>query len=328
MSSIDAARRVVMFSGGEGSFRAAKIERARHPEAELLLVFTDVLYEDADTYRFLIEAAANVLGRRLNWTVTADEFPDYRVADEVPIEEYAGSPDWRAFLAELRQRASEAMPELVWLVEGRDPWEIYRDERFLGNSSVDPCSKVGKRQIADRWRTANCRREGELFGPADWFAVGIGEHEAHRFDDGNGGGIGPRTAADGWRYHSPLLTDPLDFPALFYAPVEQLGVRPQRMYGKGYKHGNCGGFCCKAGQAHFANRFRVDPERYAYDAMMERKIAAYLGADVSMLTDRRGGEGKKPLTLDQFAERLRAEPAAEYEYAPGESGCGCFGVAA
>lgn len=317
--------RVSMFSGGEGSYRATKVDRARHPDADYRLVFTDTLYEDADTYRFLIEAAADVLGRKLNWTVHADDFPDYRVGEDVPIEEYRGNPAWRAFLADIRARATEAMPELVWLSDGRDPWEIYRDERFLGNSNVDPCSKFAKRVVADRWRIGNCRRVGELFGPPDVCIVGIGDHEAHRFDDGEGGGLSPRMAADGWIYEAPLLT-PMrpgegDF---FYGPLENFGPRQQRLYGQGYKHGNCGGFCCKAGQAHWQNRFLVQPERYAYDAMMERKIGGFLGVEVSMLTDRRGGDGKKPLTLDAFADRLRADPKLKYEFAPGETGCGCM----
>lgn len=133
--------------------------------------------------------------------------------------------------------------------------------------------------------------------------------------------------ADGWLYHAPLLTAPeRGEESLFYAPIDDIGPAEPRLYGMGYMHNNCGGFCCKAGQAHWANRFRVQPERYAYDAMMERKMRAKLG-DVSMLTDRRGGDGKKPMSLDAFAERLQGEPAKVYEYAPGESGCGCMGTA-
>lgn len=30
------------------------------------------------------------------------------------------------------------------------------------------------------------------------------------------------------------------------------------------------------------------------------------------------------MTLDAFADRLRNEPNREYEYAAGESGCGCM----
>ena len=323
-------KRYTMFSGGEGSYRAAKIDRARHPDAAYGLVFTDTLYEDADTYRFLIEAAADVLGRRLNWTVDVDAAPDYRVSDETPIEEYHGNPEWRAWVADLRERATDAMPELIWLAEGRDPWEIFRDGRFLGNSRVDPCSRIGKREIADAWRMGACHRAGELFGVADTFAVGIGLHEKHRFDDGLGGGLGPRMAAESWLYHAPLIEaeEASEHLTLLLAPVEQLGVRGQRMYRQGYKHGNCGGFCIKAGMAHWANRFRVAPERFAYDAMMERKLGALLGKPISMLTDRSGGGGKRPLTLDAFAERLRTQPQRKYEYQPGESGCGCMTEAA
>lgn len=319
-----------MFSGGDGSFRAAMIERARFPDAELRLVFTDVLYEDADTYRYLIEGAAHVLGRRLNWSVRSEDFPDYRVASDAPIEEYAGNPKWRAFLADLRGRATDAMPELVWIVEGRDPWEVFRDKLFLGNSAVDPCSRILKREAADDWMMAHCWRVGELFGKPDTFAVGIGEHEAHRFDDGQGGGVGPRKLKKGWLYHAPLLTHVDQLVAeigkraysLLYAPLDEIGPPPPRLYGFGYSHGNCGGWCCKAGMAHFANRYRAQPERYAYDALMERKLRTYLGADVAMMTDRSGG-GKRPLTLEEFEQRLRDQPDVAYEYEPGDSGCGC-----
>lgn len=328
--------RYTMFSGGEGSFRAALIDRANHPDAEQRLLFTDTLYEDADTYRFLIEAAAAVLGRPApNWLPRAEDFPDYRVAEHVPIEEYRGNPEWRAFLAQLRERAMESLPGLNWIAEGRDPWEVFRDRRFLGNSQVDLCSRILKRELADDWASANCTRVGELFGSPDLFAIGIGLEERHRFDDGKGGGVGPRKLADGWLYHAPLIDAEEAITAggqthmrLLFAPVEQLGVRGQRMYRKGYKHGNCGGMCIKAGLAHYQNRFDNDPVRFAYDAMMERKLGAFLGLPLSILTDRRGGGGKRPLTLDQFAERLRQEPARRYRYRPGESGCGCMTAAA
>lgn len=318
-----------MFSAGEGSFRAALIDRRRHPDAEYQLVFTDTLYEDADAYRFLIEGAAQIAGRRLNWTVRAEDFPDYRVPAETPIEEYRGNPEWRACLADLRARAIDAIPELVWIVEGRDPWEVFRDRSFLGNSGVDPCSEALKRVAFADWRSGNCHRVGELFGPADIFLVGIGDHEEARFfGDSQKRGIQKANAADGWVYEAPLLTEPRNGEhGLFYAPIDQIGPAQPRLYRMGYIHNNCGGFCCKAGQAHWANRFRVQPDRYDYDQMMEQKLRAFLDADVAMMTDRRGGD-KKPLPLSQFATRLQAEPNQSYEYQPGESGCGCMGVAA
>lgn len=330
-------RRYHQFSGGEGSWRAAKIDRLRHPTAEHHLVFSDTLYEDADTYRFMIEGAADVLGHRINWTVDAESAPDYRVSDDVPIEEYCGNPEWRAWLADLRVRAMDAFPGLIWLVEGRDPWEIFRDKRFLGNSLVDPCSRMLKREVIDDWRMGHCRRVGELFGDPDVSCVGIGFHEKHRFDDGAGGGIVNRYLKEGWLFEAPLIdaeiafNDGLALPDgvadLLFAPVEKFGINQQRLYRQGYRHANCGGMCVKAGQAQWANRYRVQPLRYLYDAMMERKLAAYLGQEVSMLSDRRGGS-KTPMSLDKFAERLRADPKRQFEYQPGDGGCGCTGASA
>jgi len=57
-----------MFSGGSGSWAAAKRVVAAHPDDEVTLLFSDVgpvdrgehQGEDADTYRFIDEATHNV----------------------------------------------------------------------------------------------------------------------------------------------------------------------------------------------------------------------------------------------------------------------------
>jgi len=70
---------VVMFSGGIGSWAAAKRVAAVHGTAGLILLFTDTLIEDADLYRFLADAAVNVGGQlvriaegRTPWEVFRD----------------------------------------------------------------------------------------------------------------------------------------------------------------------------------------------------------------------------------------------------------------
>jgi len=92
-------KHIVQFSAGVGSYMAAKRVVAQYGTADTLLLFADTLIEDADAYRFLDEAAANV-----------------------------GA-------------------ELIKIAEGRDPWQVFNDRRFLGNSRVDPCSKVLKREV-------------------------------------------------------------------------------------------------------------------------------------------------------------------------------------
>lgn len=304
-------------SGGAGSWLAAKVDMEAHPDAVHRFVFADTLYEDADCYRFLIEGVAHLIGRRLNWPIPrAYDFPDYRVQGDVDIATYAGNPEWRGFLANLRARTATALPEMIWLVEGRDPWEIFRDERFLGNSRVDPCSKISKRQELDAWRNANCDPEH------DAFTIGIGPNEAHRFEGrGDKKGLQARMAEQGWTYEAPLIGSMAgEFGPFGY--LSDAGIERPRLYRLGYMHNNCGGFCIKAGHAHYLNRLRQQPERFAYDAMMERKLRDYLGSkEVTVLKDRRGDGIKKALTFDQFAASITAQTELDYE--PGDSGCGC-----
>lgn len=305
-------------SGGAGSWLAAKVDIDRHPNEQHRFVFADTLYEDADCYRFLIEGVANLVGRDLSAiTPKAEDFPDYRVAGEFDIAAYAGNPEWRAFLANLRAVVAEAMPELIWLVEGRDPWEVFRDEKMLGNNRFDPCSKILKRRTLDRWRAANCDKT------TDVFTVGIGEHEKHRFENEDGGGLGPRMLALGWIYEAPLV-DSTEGKFGPFGYLQSAGIVRPRMYRLGYLHANCGGFCIKAGHAHYQNRHRRQPERFRYDEMMEAKIIAHVGKAVSMMTDRTGDNVKKPITLAEFRARIEAIPEMEFEYADGTSGCGCM----
>lgn len=65
-------------------------------------------------------------------------------------------PDLYRFLHEA---AANIGGELVIISEGRTPWQVFEDERYIGNSRVDPCSRVLKREILDKWRNANCHPE-------------------------------------------------------------------------------------------------------------------------------------------------------------------------
>jgi hypothetical protein len=309
---------VGMISGGGGSWRAMKLKLRSNPAFDLRLLFTDTLYEDADTYRFLVEGAANIYGRRLHWLPAAEDFPDYRVSLDTPIEEYRGNPEWRAFLDQIRSRAAEDVPELNWIADGRDPWEVYRDERYLGNSRKDPCSKILKRKLSDKWLKTNADPYREVL------IYGIGEHEKHRFDgrDHKGRPIGilHRLAAKGWVCEAPLIGAPEINPALH---MRAEGIAPARNYGLGYLHDNCGGFCCKGGKAHYENRLRVHPDRYLYDEAMEQKVSAYIGKSYTILTET-VNKVKQTVSLAEFRTRLQADPNLHHDYEPGDSGCGCM----
>src|SRR5688572_15760444 len=120
------ARHVVMFSGGLGSWAAAKRVATRYGTKNLTLLFCDTLIEDEDLYRFIGEAAENV-----------------------------GAP-------------------LIRVADGRTPWQVYKDERFLGNARIDPCSRVLKREPAARWLNDNCAPKSTIIH------LGIDWTESHR----------------------------------------------------------------------------------------------------------------------------------------------------
>jgi len=108
--------RVVMFSGGIGSWAAAKRVAAEHGTENLILLFADVkgnntsehVGEDADTYRFIAESARNVGGT------------------------------------------------LVTVRDGRDIWQVFRDRRWLGNSQLASCSTELKVKPSRQWLLDNC----------------------------------------------------------------------------------------------------------------------------------------------------------------------------
>lgn len=250
---------VVMFSGGIGSWAAARRVRQRHPTEKILALFADTKMEDEDLYRFLPEAAASV-------------------------------------------RA-----DLVMIAEGRTPWQVFRDERFLGNSRVDPCSKILKRRALDTWRDENLDpKETIVYVGIDWTE----EHRFHRV----------RERLGAWRVEAPMCEAPFVTKVEMLEDLASFGIEPPRLYAMGFSHNNCGGFCIKAGHAHFANLLRALPERYAFHEQQEQELREQLG-DVSILKDRAGGGPPKRLTLRAFRERLQCgEPYDKLDL----GGCGCF----
>lgn len=123
---------VVMFSGGIGSWAAAKRVAEQYGTDNLYLVFSDVkgsnpnphVGEDEDTYRFIHEAAENVGGK------------------------------------------------LIMLSDGRDIWEVFKEKRFLGNSRLANCSHELKQKPARAWLEENCPSETTVvYVGIDWSEI-------------------------------------------------------------------------------------------------------------------------------------------------------------
>lgn len=120
---------VVMFSGGIGSWAAAKRLVEEHGSSNVTLLFSDVkgdsidphVGEDEDTYRFIDDAVKN-LGC-----------------------------------------------EFVRVADGRDIWQVFKDKRYLGNSRQANCSHVLKQQPARKWLKENTTPETHVIAIGiDW----------------------------------------------------------------------------------------------------------------------------------------------------------------
>jgi hypothetical protein len=189
------------------------------------------------------------------------------------------------------------------IADGRTPWQVFSDKRFLGNPRVDLCSRILKRELLRAWIDEHCDVTTLVVFGIDWT-------EQHRLD----------RATPRWVPYSvwgPLCDPPYLDKGQILDALRNAGIEPPRLYSLGFPHNNCGGFCVKAGQAQFDLLLRVMPERYAWHEAQEERLRTELGKPVAVMVDRRGGGLRRPLTMRQFRERTQPIDPDDW------GGCGC-----
>lgn len=208
----------------------------------------------------------------------------------------------------LHEAAENVGAELVILADGRDPFEVYKDVKYMGNSRVDPCSRILKRELADKWIADNFTPETvRVHTGIDWT-------EQHRHER-----MAQRKLP--WIYEAPLLEEPLLTKPQLLELAKAEGITPPRMYNYGFQHANCGGFCIKSGQAQFQKLYETWPERYREMEAKEEEVYEHIGSVNPFLRVTEGGE-LKYLTLKQFREKYLEGPMQCDLFDWG--GCGCF----
>lgn len=262
-------KHVVMFSSGAGSWAAARRVADEFGTDDLYLLFSDVKGDNDLPH-------------------TGEDEDNYRF---------------------LREAHADIGGELVWLNEGRDIWQVFKDDRFLGNSRLANCSKFLKQRPARKWLEENCDPEDTIV------YVGIDWTEVHR------------VAAIEKNYRpyaakAPLTEPPYIDKETVLSMLRERGIEPPRLYGMGFAHANCGGFCVRAGQGHFKQLLQVMPDRYAYHEQKEQELREYLDKDVTILRTHKGGQFRR-MTLKEFREGVEAEQTADMDL-DDIGGCGCF----
>ncbi len=197
-------------------------------------------------------------------------------------------PDLYRFLGQASEHL-DITPTIV--CDGRNPFQVYFDQHFLGNSRLAPCTKELKQKPCRKWLEKNC-------DPADTILyVGLDAAEERR-KPGVVKGWAP------WRVEFPLMDDKTWSKERMKAECVKLGIAIARMYELGFSHNNCQGSCVRAGQAQWLLTLREFPERYALAEYEEQRFREEHGKDVSILTETVNGV-KRTLTLRTL--RLRAE---------------------
>lgn len=261
-------KHVVMFSGGLGSWLTARRVAERHGTDGLVLLFADVKGHN----------------------------PSPHVGEDEDAYRF------------IREAAANVGGRLVWLTEGRDIWQVFRDDRFLGNTRLANCSKFLKQIPCRKWLDANC-------DPADTTVyVGIDWSEAHRLPAVTKG-------YTPYRVEAPMTEPPLLDKSAMQVECLRAGIALPRLYKAGFPHNNCGGGCVRAGQAQFELLLRENRPRYLEWERQEQGLRDHLDKDVAILRDRRGGD-VKPMTLRAFREGIEQQGMLFDRFDFG--GCGCF----
>ncbi len=149
---------------------------------------------------------------------------------------------------------------LTVISEGRTPWELFRDEKFIGNSRVDLCSRILKREFIFNWIKSRYRwNECEVLIGIDW-------SEYHRLP-----GIIQRYKP--YIYRSLLIDkDIILTPKRKELWCKERNLNFPRLYKLGFAHNNCGGFCIKAGLGHYERLYKKLPEVYLYHENKEQEL--------------------------------------------------------
>lgn len=203
--------------------------------------------------------------------------------------------------------------ELVWLSDGRDPWQVFRDVRWIGNSRIAQCSHLLKQKEAAKYMKDNFKSEEVTL------YVGIDWSEIHRLP----------SIVKHWmpyKVKAPMTEPPYMDKQEMIAMLSKVNIQPPRLYGLGFAHNNCGGFCVRAGQGHFINLLKTMPERYKYHEQKEQEMREYLGRDdISILTRIVHGEDQT-LTLRQLREEWESGLGMQMDLIDllDIGGCGCF----
>lgn len=217
--------------------------------------------------------------------------------------------DLYRFLDELEDAFKQ---EIVRLKDGRDVWQVFFDEGMMGNSQVDLCSRILKRDliwgyIKQHWEPGEC-----------CVVIGYGPEEPNRWAGFAANALPYSTLA-------PMCKKPhLGRQQMENICRDEWGIEIPNLYKERFHHNNCGGACIKGGHGAWAHLLQNRPETFRMWEENEERFRRETGKDVAILRSRRGGKAM-PLPLSKFREAIW-EKDPLLELMDWGSACDCMGT--
>lgn len=203
---------------------------------------------------------------------------------------------------------SEAVDKpIIHLIDGRTPWEVFVDKRWIGNSRTAHCSQILKTDRVKEWLSSNAEIDEPLVLGMDWSEMDRIERAQRNWS--------PRPVVS-------LLNRFKIYRPDYQKWLDRYGVEGPRLYKFGYPHNNCGGMCVRAGQAQFATLLTTNPKRYAHHEKQMEETMRKIGPTAKPFLKRTVKGETEYLTMKDFRElhergEIKVDP---YDF----GGCGCF----
>lgn len=172
-------------------------------------------------------------------------------------------PDLHRFLLDIADYLGK---QITIDIDGRNPGQVFFNERFLGNNRVPICSRVLK---AERLQA--------YYKDGDNLIFGIGLEEGHR--------VKRIVSAYQVAYSKTGKFCTLEFPLVEQKVTNPMikewfwntGIRVPKLYYLGFEHNNCSGGCVRQGKKQWLHLLEWLPEVYRQRELLEEKFCEEFG---------------------------------------------------
>lgn len=196
---------------------------------------------------------------------------------------------------------------ITTLSKGTDIWQTQIDSKLQASSQKDNCSRLLKRELFKKHMRQNYQPESTTL------VLGIGANEKHRIRDF-------QKNHSPFRVIAPLTGYPEIDNDYISAVLQDIGIKPPRLYEFGFPHNNCGGFCVKSGQKQAALLLKKLPANYQWHEEKQERMFKIMGFTRGTIR-KQIDNVMHYLSLKQFREYIEKGGSAEmYE----EGNCACF----